>query len=82
MKVVHSRDDQVITEVLAWNTVKLSWKFRKDSDCPPVPADDISVFKTDQMCGVSAETYSTSERKCGWIFSHISYLLLTDGTFE
>ena len=43
-------------------------------------ADEISVFKAGQMTGICTEAYSASECKCGWLFCHMSYLLLAVGT--
>ena len=41
---------------------------------------EISVFKAGQMTGICTEAYSASECKCGWLFCHMSYLLLAVGT--
>jgi hypothetical protein len=80
MKIIHSGDDQIVAEILTGNVVKLFGKLCEDTGCPSILTDNISVFETGQMTGICTEAYSASECKCGWLFCHMSYLLLAVGT--
>ena len=79
MKIVHSGNDKLFTDISDRNSVKLCRKLWKNTDGASVLTDDKSIFKAGQFFRCCTEADGTSDGKCGWF--HMGYLLFV-GDFQ